>query len=297
MKRISLSIVSIALLCLCTVALAAPKKDLWPRWQVNDPLSKKTIDYKPWAGFLKDNVHTNAEGINLVAYANVTPFDKKILSNFLRHISSIHIDTYNRREQEVYWINLYNALTIATVLKHYPIKSILDIKISGWFEPGPWGAKLIKIEGIPVSLNDIEHRILRPIWNDQRLHYALNCASMSCPNLQKQPYTSKNLTKLLNTAATEYVNSNYGTEVKNDKLIVSSIYVWYKEDFGGTDDDVIDFLGIYAKPPLKDELIYIKKINGNRYNWALNLWTAPKKQVTDQKLRKVKKHRRHHKRG
>ncbi len=290
MKRIFISIISIALFCFCTLSLATPKKNLWPQWQVTDPLSKKVIDYNPWAAFLKNNVHTNAQGINLIPYGRVSSFDKKLLMSFLRHMSSVRIDLYNRQEQEAFWINLYNALTVATVIKHYPVKSILDIKISGWFKPGPWGAKIIKVEGIPLSLNDIEHRILRPIWNDQRIHYALNCASMSCPNLQKTPYTAKNLNTMLNKDASEYINSNRSTEIKDkDKLIVSSIYVWYKKDFGGTDDDVIDFLEIYAKPALRNELKYIKNISGNHYNWALNLWTAPKIEPK----KKTKKRRRY----
>ena len=289
MKRIFISAVSIALLCFCTLTLAAPKKDLWPRWLVNDPLSTQTINFKIWKVFLKNNVHTNAKDINLIAYGSISPFDKKTLVSFLKHMAGVRIDLYNRKVQEAYWINLYNALTIATVIKHYPVKSVLDIKISGLFKPGPWDAKLIKVEGVSLSLNDIEHRILRPIWNDQRIHYALSCAAISCPNLQKIPFTAKNLNTLLNKAASEYINSNRSTDIKSDKLIVSSLYVWYKQDFGGTDDDVIDFMELYATPELRNELKYIKKISGNRYNWALNLWTAPP--VTDKKPKKRSRRR------
>lgn len=186
-------------------------------------------------------------------------------------MATIHINSYNRKTQEAYWINLYNALAVDVVLRHYPVKSIMNIKILSLFSLGPWGAKLIKVKGIPLSLNDIEHRILRPIWNDQRIHYTANCASISCPNLQKTPFTPRNLESQLNTAAREYINNNRGTELKGNKLIVSSIYIWYKADFGGTDDDVIDCLELYATPVLRNRLKFIKKISANQYNWKLNL--------------------------
>jgi len=287
MKRTFITAITIALLCFSTLTLAAPQKNLWPRWQINNPLSTKIINFNPWKLFLKNNVHTNTQGVNLVAYDGITSLDKNRLTSFLKYMTGIKIDLYNRKEQEAYWINLYNALTIATVLKHYPLKSILDIKISGWLKPGPWDAKLITVEGVPLSLNDIENRILRPIWNDQRIHYALNCASMSCPNLQKIPFTASNLNIMLNKAARDYINNHRGTEIKNNKLIVSSLYVWYKQDFGETDDAVVDFIKIYAKPKLRNELKHIKRITGNQYDWALNLW--PDQKPNKPKNKKISK--------
>lgn len=273
MKRIFAALLLLLMIC---QAHAAPKKDLWVRWQVNNPLSTKKISYTEWANFLKKYIHTNSNGINLVAYSRVTDEDKYKLIKFLNRMARIHIDSYNRREQEAYWINLYNALTVDVVLRHYPVSSIRKIRISGLFGSGPWGAKLIKVEGISITLNDIEHRILRPIWNDQRLHYALNCASISCPNLQNVPFTGENLENLLNQGAKTYINSAQGAQLKNDRLTVSSIYYWYKADFGGTDDDIIDWMEIYAKPVLRDQLKFVKKISGDYYNWTLNAWPPQK---------------------
>ncbi len=150
MKRIFASTLLIVLLASAGLSHAAPKKNLWPRWQVNNPLSKKTINYRLWANFLKQYVHTNSKGINLVAYADVSEVQKRALRSFLKYMAAIHIDSYNRKTQEAYWINLYNALTVDVVLRHYPVKSIMNIKISGIFSPGPWGAKLIKVEGVPL---------------------------------------------------------------------------------------------------------------------------------------------------
>ena len=275
MRKILLSICLVGLLGLQLVAQAAPKKDLWPRWQVNDPLATKTINHKYWGDFLHKYLHRNAAGINLVAYQKVTPADKQQLKSYLQQQQAIKIDQYNRNVQAAYWIDLYNAETVYLVLQHYPVKSILKIDISpGFFSRGPWGKKLITVEGEKLSLNDIEHRILRPIWNDPRIHYALNCASISCPNLQDVPFTGNNLNFLLNKGARSYINSPRGVLLRGNELVLSDIYEWYRADFGNSDVDVINHLRLYAKPQLAKALAKVQRIADYHYDWALNQATA-----------------------
>jgi len=155
-----------------SIAQAAPKAELWPRWRAHDPGSTQTIDHVAWDRFLKKYVVSpHPSGINRVRYDAVTPEDRKLLKSYLQHLQRVPISSFNKAEQKAYWINLYNALTVDLVLSHYPVKSILDINISpGIFSRGPWGAKLLTIEGEKLSLDDIEHRILRPIWKDNRVH-------------------------------------------------------------------------------------------------------------------------------
>ena len=178
---------------------------------------------------------------------------------------------FRRSEQYAYWVNLYNATTVQVVLDHYPVNSIMDIGISpGWFARGPWGKKLLKIEGQELSLNDIEHRILRPIFKDPRTHYALNCASLGCPNLSKVAFTGGNYDALLESAARSYINHPRGVRFHKGKLEVSSIYEWFKDDFGGDDRSVIAHLTTYADTELKQQLANIRKISDDDYNWSLN---------------------------
>lgn len=273
-KPIQQASLLVGLILLTSISFAAPSKQLWPRWQAYTADSSKTINHQPFQKFLTHNVYKSAPGINLVHYSQVTPQDKTRLKAYLNQLSHVPISQYNRNEQLAYWINLYNALTIETVLQHYPVKSIRDIKLGGWlaslFSSGPWDAKLIKIDGVPVSLNDIEHRIIRPIWNDPRTHYALNCASYSCPNLQKQPYTGKTVNRMLTQAAKEYINSPRGVLIKGNKLIVSSIFDWYQEDFGKDQQTVIDHLKRYAKSQLRQQLNQFHSISAYRYDWRLN---------------------------
>ena len=132
------------------------------------------------------------------------------------------------------------------------------------------GRSLITVEGEPLSLDDIEHRILRPIWRDPRIHYAVNCASVGCPNLQAKPFEAADLDRMLDMAAIDFVNSPRGVRLDARRLRVSSIYVWFEEDFGGDDAGVIRHLMAYATPGLAMRLQRLDEIAGHGYDWSLN---------------------------
>ncbi len=121
-----------------------------------------------------------------------------------------------------------------------------------------------------MSLNDIEHRILRPIWRDPRLHYALNCAAIGCPNLQPTAFAAANSEALLEAAARAYVNHPRGARIEDGKLIVSSIYVWFQEDFDGDDAGVIRHLTRHAAAGLRSRLASVASIYTLDYDWVLN---------------------------
>ncbi len=130
--------------------------------------------------------------------------------------------------------------------------------------------ELITIKGEALTLDDIEHRILRPIWLDARIHYAVNCASLGCPNLQRQAFTAANTESLLETAAREFINHPRGAKVEDGRLVVSSIYDWFEDDFGGNDRGVIEHLKIYAETDLRRALSNLDRISDDRYDWQLN---------------------------
>ncbi len=156
----------------------------------------------------------------------------------------------------------------------YPVKSIKDISLGGGLLAtlggGPWKAKVVKIKGVELSLDDIEHGILRPIFKDPRIHYAVNCASIGCPNLRTEAFTGDKLNEQLESAATDYVNSRRGARFDNGGPVVSSIYDWYQEDFGGTEEGVLAHLRRYAAPPLKQKLAGVTTVEGYEYDWGLN---------------------------
>ncbi len=254
-----------------TPGYASYYKSLWPKWEANNPLSKKTISHHAWQTFLTHHVITNEEGINLVDYAHISEAELALLKDYIKSMSQVDIKNYNRQEQLAYWINLYNAITVQTVADYYPIANIQEIRISpGLFSVGPWGANLINVQKTPLSLDDINNRIIRPIWNDPRTHYTLNNATIGAPNLSTQAYEGSHLEEQLNTAATTYINSFRGVQVIEGALIVSKIYDWYEEDFGGTEQDIIRHLTQYAQEPLSSQLKHINKIDSYIYNWHIN---------------------------
>ncbi len=272
--RAPLALVLSGLLVLTVApAAGAPRAKLWERWTAHDASSRAHIDHSLWDRLLKTYMRPHADGVNRVAYARVSQADRKGLADYLASLQSVRISAYSRDEQRAYWINLYNALTVKVVLDHYPVESIRDITL-GWLTlvpgTGPWSKKLVSVEGERLSLNDIEHRILRPIWRDPRLHYAVNCASIGCPNLQREAFTPENSEALLTRAAREYVNHPRGAHVRGGRLIVSSIYHWFREDFDGSDKGVIRHLRGYADPALNARLDGVERIASHEYDWALN---------------------------
>ncbi|WP_108650129.1 DUF547 domain-containing protein [Dongshaea marina] len=249
--------------------LAAPAKEYWNLWVADNPLSQQTIQYPVWKSFLKSYWHEQ-QGQSLLDYAGVTAKDKQALNQAINRLSELQISSYNRDQQLAYWINLYNMLTVKVILQHYPVKSILDIS-PGVFSSGPWDEKLIKVEGQSLTLNDIEHRILRPIWNDPRIHAAVNCASIGCPDLRRAPFTGSHIDSELNQAFRHFVNSPKGVALSGSKVELSSIFKWYGKDFGSP-AQMLGYISDYLEnPALKKALKNPKvKLDYQKYNWQLN---------------------------
>lgn len=252
---------------------AAPEAELWEKWTAHDPESTVVIDHGAWSAFLSRYVVAGPRlRMNLFAYGAVSEGDREGLAAYLERMAATPISAYGRPEQFAYWVNLYNALTVKVVLDAYPVASIRDIDISpGWFSDGPWGKPLIVVEGEELSLDDIEHRILRPIWRDPRIHYAVNCASIGCPQLYPQAFTPETMEAMLDQAARDYVNHPRGVSVNGDgSLTLSSIYDWYGGDFGEDEAGVISHLIRHAEPALAESLRVASGIDGYDYDWALN---------------------------
>ena len=250
--------------------LFAPDADLWERWQQHDASDRRGIDHASWHEFVQTYVERGSDGMRRFAYARVADNDRAALDDYISGLTALEIGSYSQPEQFAYWVNLYNALTVQVVLDHYPVKSIRDIDISpGLFADGPWKKKLVTVQGEPVSLDDIEHRILRPIWKDPRIHYAVNCASVGCPDLQPLAFTAANTEQLLEQAARDDINHPRAVSVGNKGATLSSIYNWFAPDFepaGGA----LAHIRRYADAQLKAQLQGVGKIADYRYDWSLN---------------------------
>ena len=218
-----------------------------------------------------------ADGVNRVDYARwkgAGP-DVAALGQFIQAQAAAAPSRLSKPEQLAYWANLYNAITLTVIIDAYPVASIRDIKSKGvWLDPkaftGPWVEKRVTVEGRELSLDEIEHAILRPTFKDPRVHYSVNCASFGCPNLRPVAWRAETLEADLDAAARDYVNHPRGAALEGGSLKVSSIYKWFKADFGGDDAGVIAHLQKYASPQLAKKLEPVKAIGDDAYDWSLN---------------------------
>ena len=220
-----------------------------------------------YANFLKTYI-TEKDGINYLAYGDVSADDKAALKAYVKSLETRGTDGLSRDQEMAFWFNLYNAKTIDVILDAYPLKSIRKL---GPLNSGPWDKKNMNVAGKgEMSLNDVEHGTLRKNWQEPRIHYAVNCASIGCPNLKATPWTAENLEADLKQAAIDYINHPRGFKVDGDKVIASKIFDWYKEDFGGDKAGILAHARQYAKGDLKTALDAADTINGFEYDWDLN---------------------------
>ena len=244
-----------------SLAFSAPKSELWSYWDQSNESNSGTISHATWQQFLDNYIVIDGQN-HLIRSQAVSSNDRSLLKQYIEQLANTDPRQFSQAEQYAYWVNLYNAITVELILDAYPVKSIT--KLGGLFSFGPWGDEVVTINSKALTLNDIEHRILRPIWQDPRTHYAVNCASLGCPNLQTQAFTAENTEALLEQAAREFVNSDKGVLVQKNKLQLSSIYDWFIADFG-TQEQLIDHLNQYRTQPLSN----VKNID-YEYDWALN---------------------------
>ncbi len=228
------------------------------------------VDHRDWTIFLDRYVAPDAQGVNRVAYGQVSPADRVRLDRYLARLQSVDPATLTRDQQLAYWINLYNALTVDLILEHYPVASIRDIT-DGAFSFGPWDRPLALVAGRSLTLNDIEHRIIRPTFNEPRIHYALNCAAVGCPNLMGRAWQAPMLERDFAAAERAYVNDPRGVRYDaRGRLILSKIYIWFREDFGANGKAVIAYLETAADPDLRARLRETSRVGSYEYDWALN---------------------------
>ncbi|MBY0564377.1 MAG: DUF547 domain-containing protein [Hyphomonadaceae bacterium] len=235
-------------------------------------------DEAAYDALLQRYVSASADGVNRVDYArwSANAADRSALDDYVDELAAQRPSTLSRDRAFAYWVNLYNAVTLQVVLERYPVRSIRDIKSEGApFDPrafiGPWRTKRVTVEGRRLSLDDIEHTILRPTYNDPRVHYAVNCASIGCPNLMNRVWRAETLDADLDAAARAYVNHPRGVSVSADGDVrVSSIYRWFRDDFGTSDANVIAHLRRYADADLAARLARATRISGHDYDWSLN---------------------------
>ncbi len=211
------------------------------------------LSHATWDALLQR--HVRADG--LVDYKGMLR-DSTALNTYLQLLSR-HVpgEGAPREDRLAYYINLYNAATVKLILENYPVKSIRDL-------PHPWDREWIPAGGQMLSLGQIEHQVLRKM-GDPRIHFAINCASLSCPKLGKRAYTADDIDRQLDTAAREFINDPEKNHINGDKLGLSRLFQWYKKDFT-TQGSLRAFIRRYSRT----EVAPGAKITFLKYDWSLN---------------------------
>jgi hypothetical protein len=256
---------------LCCGAGYAANSAPWEFWLQSDDNNTAVIEHADWQIFLDAAVVRDKQRqINLLRYKSLADEQHSLLKNYLAYLQGLDPRTYNRNEQMAYWINFYNALTVQLVLDNPGKKSIRDMG-KGLFSFGPWGDDLTSVAGQPLSLDDIEHRILRPGWQDRRIHFAVNCASIGCPDLAAQAYTGANLEASLDAAEKLYISHPRGVSfTAAGELQLSSLFDWYQSDFAPDEPALLEYLREHATPGVAERLANYRGPRSYVYDWRLN---------------------------
>jgi hypothetical protein len=230
-----------------------------PNKQDTQPFS-----HEMWNLLLQKHVN-NTGNVNYIGFLQ----DSMQLNQYLTLVSDNppNDSLWNENEKIAYWINAYNAFTAQLILRNYPIASIKDIGsiIQVPFINSPWDIKFIRIGDQFYDLNNIEHNILRKNWNEPRIHFAINCASISCPRLRNEAYTADKLESQLEQQAVEFMNDYSKNEISSEKAQLSKIFSWFSSDFEKK-SSLIEFINSYSKTRISTNT----EISFKEYNWHLN---------------------------
>jgi hypothetical protein len=225
----------------------------------------------PWDMILSAYLTEHPDGVNRFDYAGLRTDreDRAALNAYITALEAAVPSQMGEDEAFSYWANLYNAVTVRLIVDEAPANSIRQIRPRLW-SIGPWGVERVTVEGEALSLDDIEHAIMRERFEAALVHYAVNCASIGCPNLKPDAWRAATLHSDLDAAARAYVNHPRGVSVNDNGLVVSRIYRWFGEDFGGDDAGVIAHILRFAEPGLVQRIQANPVIDDYEYDWSLN---------------------------
>ena len=234
-------------------------------------VSMDRIDHRPWDAILKKYVDKNGQ-VNyksLKASAN----DSQVLDNYIQSLSTASTSAKAKREAQLaYWINAYNAVTVKGILREYPTSSIKNhvSKLGGY---DIWNDLQLVAGGRPISLNDIEHKVLRKM-NEPRIHFAIVCASIGCPRLLNQAYTAEQLNKQLEVNASDFFSrkQNFQFDEANRRFHMSALLDWFGGDFGSNQQAQMQRIAGWlptenAKRAAQQNAVSVKYLD---YDWNLN---------------------------
>jgi hypothetical protein len=199
--------------------------------------------------------------------------DDKRFAGYIELLMKTDPNTIAKQNRLAFWINVYNAFVLKVVCDKYPIKSIMS-KTAYVLGKSNFQKKLVTINGVQYSLNDVENEIIRP-FGDPRIHFAINCAAKSCPPLRSEAFEPARLNEQLEEQTRNFINdpANNSFDFVKNEIMVSKIFDWFEEDFKKYDAGVPAFISRYLPPQQGEQLLAnakTVKIKHHDYDWDLN---------------------------
>lgn len=226
-------------------------------------LANEHLTHKSWNDLLQKHVN-DAGHVNYKSFKE----DEEKLNDYLTVLSKNHPDkSWDKNDRLAFWINAYNAFTVKLIVKNYPVKSIKELGGAIYKVNTPWDIKFIKIGDEVYDLNNIEHTKIRKQFNDPRIHFAVNCASVSCPKLRNEAYIGDKVDDQLNDQARYFISNKVKNQIKSSKKAkLSKIFKWYKGVFTSSGKTIIEYINQFSDVKLDADAT----IEFLDYDWNLN---------------------------
>lgn len=219
-------------------------------------------DYSAW-NVLLHKYYDPAKGMD---YAALKAHDERALQSIRVQLGRVDVNSLRPKQQLAYWTNVYNVNVVATVVEHYPVRSIRDISTDPIIRLNVFKKERVPFGDTKISLDDVENERIRAAFHDPRIHFAINCAAKSCPPIRMEPYSGDRIDAQLDDQVRQFLSRTVRFERKGDTMVVhvSKILDWFNHDFG----DKLAFLRRYVSipPASKTEFKY------DGYDWSLNDW-------------------------
>lgn len=257
---------------------AAPKAELIKFWDDSEPLSSMLANHDAWQEILTayvDDQHPS--GINRFDYSAVTASDARKLKEHLVAVQKLEPRQLNSNEAKAYWINMFNAILVDKIVDAYQSGSSRAVKriLNGGLRSSGWGDDVAEILMQSISLNDIEHGILRPIWKDSRIHFALSAGTVGGANIQKTAFSGDNVEELLEKARVEFFQHPRSVRIKGNRVILNTVFEWYASDFASNKKALLAYIRENVSEEKRRMMQGRSKIRYD-YSWDLN---APEAEV------------------
>jgi len=264
--------VFVLVLCVGVAGGGAPLEPVSAQGRATTTVARDTVDHTRLTRVLREFVDSTGD----VDYAGLRARADSLLRPYLRRLAETDVDALGRKARLAFWINAYNAHTLKLIADHYPVENIWAVTpgpAAPKDENSPFDLEVGRVADTMRTLNEIEHEIIRPRFDEPRIHFALVCAAKSCPRLRREAYTGPRLDAQLEAQTRTFFQDEGKNRIPagEGRIALSRILKWYGEDFGDSPADLQRFIAPYFDGRVADRLAAADyDVRFRAYDWALN---------------------------